>query len=665
MSGFLERVKNRILYIIEHFPFCSNRFHGKSQSLNSSNDFTMNENIANFLDGYMLNPDPQYAVMLTGRWGCGKTFFINSWLDTVNVKGGDREEVIYLRPIYVSVFGMSSLTEVKTEIDRKVNPFYYSKTAKVLKTAAKFASKIVFKTDLTIDENRDIKATASGSLDIMSLFESKSDEVSGTRFIVFDDIERSDIPIKSLLGFIHFFVDRCKFHVVIIGDDSKFKGNNKKIFNEFKEKTIGRQFEIQSDVESALDSYIEDYKLEKFIVKEREYIIKCFRATTYNNLRLLRQCMYDFNEVLKGFHKSKVKENSDLFHCLLSSFIAVYAEYNSSEYHNAMIDWNRLFPLYNVSIKDKQENDCYKIEKKYRDVSEGNMYPATFYTFINGIVDFLSKGCSVKGVVEALFPTNKVGNTIQSKFDGFLYLSNEEFNKRYDEVEKSLLEGKILDGNQLGAAIGYMGYFDVIEVRAIKKEVMNCIKGTLSNLLSQTNNMKDLLKFKSTFLYGYRYVSMSTDKEMPTKEIVEGFQNEIDKHLSQLCDDRQMILRSLSDENVNVLSDLENESYPDHSRTYSLVPVFEKENAAMLLDKICRLSNKGRYVFRDFLEMHYKLGSKVDYYEEYFKPDVTVLKSLYDLLKDVSQTCEGIEGLSYRDLLKTLDNVQKRCNGEI
>ena len=151
----------------------------------------MNENITNFLDVYMRNPDPQYAVMLTGRWGCGKTFFVNQWLKTLKVSDENREEVIYLKPIYVSVYGMSTLAEIKTEIDRKVNPFYYSKTAKVLKTAAKFASKIVFKTDLTVDEDREIKASASGSLDIMSLFESGSEEVKGTRFIVFDDIERT------------------------------------------------------------------------------------------------------------------------------------------------------------------------------------------------------------------------------------------------------------------------------------------------------------------------------------------------------------------------------------------------------------------------------------------------------------------------------------------
>lgn len=256
MNNFLVKIKSLFSYVIRHLSCISRIFCKKTLSLHniSKSSFAMNENIAHYLGKYKDNPDPQYAVMLTGRWGCGKTFFINNWLNTINVDGGDKEEVIYLRPIFVSVFGMSTLEEVKTEIDRKVNPFYYSKTAKVLKTAANFASKIVFKTDITV--NQDIKATASGSLDVMSLFETRSEEVSGTRFIVFDDIERSNIPIKLLLGFIHFFVDRCRFHVVIIGDDSKFKEDDKKIFNEFKEKTIGRQFEIQSDVDAALDRYL-------------------------------------------------------------------------------------------------------------------------------------------------------------------------------------------------------------------------------------------------------------------------------------------------------------------------------------------------------------------------------------------------------------------------
>ena len=665
MSGCLEKARNLISYIANFFPLL--RICLRENCIPSRNKKIdgMNENIKKFLDGYMKNADPQYAVMLTGSWGCGKTFFINHWLDDLKTMENDREEVIYLKPIYVSLYGLSSLAEVKTEIDRKVNPFYYSKTAKMLKTAAKFASKIVFKTDLTVDENREIKASASGSLDIMSLFESDSEDVKGTRFIVFDDIERTFIPMNILLGFINFFVERCKFHVLIIGDESKLKGDNLKIYSDFKEKTVGRQFEIVPDVDDALDSYIKDYWPDKFIRKEREYIIRCFRATKYNNLRLLRQCLYDFNEVLREFPEKKKRENEVIFHCLLSSFIAVYAEYNNAKNHDTIAKWDRVFLEYNASFQKDENNICCKLEKKYKEISEGNIYPTMFYTFVNEIVSFLTKGCSVKGTIEALFPTKRINHTIQSKFDGYFYLSDDEFNKRYDEVEKDLLDGKIQDGNQLGAAISYLGLFDAMQVHRLRAETLNSIKELLDVRLSQINDMKELLKFKNSFSYGYNYVMMSADNELPTKALLEDFQNAISMRLSSLCDERQTILRNLTDENVGMLYELEDKSYPDLSRAYSLVPAFDKENAAMLFDEICRLSNKGRYEFRNFLETHYKLGARVDYWKKYYKPDAEILERLLDMLKDISQSKDGVEGLSYRDLINTLDKVVNRCYGKI
>lgn len=53
----------------------------------------------------------------------------------------------------------------------------------------------------------------------------------------------------------------------------------------------------------------------------------------------------------------------------------------------------------------------------------------------------------------------------------------------------------------------------------------------------------------------------------------------------------------------------------------------------------------------------------VDYWEKYYKPDAEILERLLDLLKDISQSKGGVEGLSYRDLIKTLDNVINRCYG--
>lgn len=39
----------------------------------------MNTLILDFLNSYADNPNPQYAVMLKGKWGCGKTHLIKQW----------------------------------------------------------------------------------------------------------------------------------------------------------------------------------------------------------------------------------------------------------------------------------------------------------------------------------------------------------------------------------------------------------------------------------------------------------------------------------------------------------------------------------------------------------------------------------------------------------
>ena len=40
----------------------------------------MNEDIIRFLNEYAEFPSPQYAVLLRGKWGCGKTYFVKNWL---------------------------------------------------------------------------------------------------------------------------------------------------------------------------------------------------------------------------------------------------------------------------------------------------------------------------------------------------------------------------------------------------------------------------------------------------------------------------------------------------------------------------------------------------------------------------------------------------------
>ncbi len=69
-----------------------------------------NQGIWDYLNEYVLNPDPQYAVFINGNWGCGKTFFVKNWI--VYYNGLSAQEDRTLRPIYVSLYGVRQTSQI-------------------------------------------------------------------------------------------------------------------------------------------------------------------------------------------------------------------------------------------------------------------------------------------------------------------------------------------------------------------------------------------------------------------------------------------------------------------------------------------------------------------------------------------------------------------------
>ena len=180
-----------------------------------------NDHIINALTSYKENPDPRYALFLKGKWGCGKTYLVDRWIGEHFNKA---EEV--LEPIRVSLYGMKTTDEITKAIDRQVHPFLYSKVAKIGVGVLKIIGKVALRTDIDFDNDGNNDATLSTSLDSLSFLVSKDDdEPDSCKLLVFDDLERSFIPIKQLLGYINYFVEYGGCHVIIIGDDSKLNSN--------------------------------------------------------------------------------------------------------------------------------------------------------------------------------------------------------------------------------------------------------------------------------------------------------------------------------------------------------------------------------------------------------------------------------------------------------
>ena len=88
----------------------------------------MNNQIFDFLKGYAELPSPQYAVLLRGKWGSGKTYFVKHWLEEFDKsdKLPVNENSIELKPIYVSLFGMRDISDIKSAIDKLVESLRFS-----------------------------------------------------------------------------------------------------------------------------------------------------------------------------------------------------------------------------------------------------------------------------------------------------------------------------------------------------------------------------------------------------------------------------------------------------------------------------------------------------------------------------------------------------------
>lgn len=627
----------------------------------------MNKQIFDFLNEYAKLPSPQYAVLLRGKWGCGKTYFVKHWLEEFDKsdKLPANENSIELKPIYVSLFGMREISDIKSAIDRCVNPFFYSKTGKMLKIAGRIASKIIFKTELDIDKDGKSETSFSGALDSLSIFENDNkDEVKGVKFIIFDDLERCQIPMKQLLGFINYFVEHCDCHVVVIGEEKYLDDKTLHDLLEFKEKIVGREFEILPDIEAAIKLFVsEPMMATDFLSKETGMIQLCFECTATHNLRLLRQSLLDFCSLILALPSNLVEDNHEYLRSLLSCFIAVYAEYRNIDSHAFIVDWENCAAKGLFGTKDENSEKIRNLMWKYNKVNSLNQFEALSSEMVPKIVEHIEKGLSLVPMFEKILSLKSRKLTTLERLDSYWDKTNEEFDELFDSLVKELKDGIISEPVDIGKSIGYLGFFDAMQFRELPEEAISDIKNRLLDIYQSCTCLEDLIKCHYQFIQGYNYVRGCDQDKKKTKCIIDFTAELFEQKKEELPDDMQLALRQLSDENVESLAYIDSGTYPDHSSSFRMRPIFAKENPHQLFESLCKMSNKGRNSFSRFLAYHYEFHVNCDF-SDTFKPDYDVLVELRYLVMEEAKSKVSIERWSYDLLVEGLEKSIRRANGE-
>jgi KAP family P-loop domain protein len=229
-----------------------------------------------------LTKETNNALLITGEWGVGKTYFFNNILSEEIEKVSSKEnENIKYKSIRVSLFGVTNIDDIERRIVAELYPF--------LNKGIKWG-KGIFKFLLRIPKIKEYIPEIPNS----DLIDSETDNL----VICFDDLERrsKNFSIDSLIGYINNLTENSNLKIIIIGNTDKIKES----FDEIKEKLIGREIEYKINIEDVFDSLIQNEfqgfpQYIDFCSKEKNFICSFFQD--YKNIRTLKFILTRYHDI--------------------------------------------------------------------------------------------------------------------------------------------------------------------------------------------------------------------------------------------------------------------------------------------------------------------------------------------------------------------------------
>lgn len=621
----------------------------------------MNANITQFLFTYMDNPDPRYAVMLKGKWGCGKSFFIQNWIELYKEKIKDGDAV--LDPIYVSLYGLSSTSQITSAIDRVLHPFLYSKGVEITKKILKIAGKIAFRASLDWNDDGKEDVSMDATLDSLSLLASRNDNASlGPKLIVFDDLERCLIDMKLLLGYINNFVEHGACHVVIVGDETHTTDDTKAKLLEFKEKTVGREFEVMPDMGAALDYFIDnDVPLTEWLKSKKVFILDCFQSTKCNNLRLLRQCLYDFSVLYSETDEHLLKDGDVFMTAVLGSYVVVYCEYRG-ENRDLLKEWDWSY-FHGLSGDETTKERISNLQNKYSFIANKYRIEVLDSSHVKQIIHEIETGQSLKAYVEISLNQLQGKVSLQDKLAEFVNLSNEEFEQAYNELVCEINTGKSPNLYVLGRSLALLVFFNYKMIHTIAGDTVSHAKDMIAHFYASIDNKEDLYKARNAFYQGIS--SYGRFYDYPLGKAISDFATEkFEQRNNELKNKMEEALLIINNDNVSRLIELSSESTPDHCCDYRMTSIFKNIDAETFYERILKLNNKSIREICQFFSLHYEfyccLGNGCNHYAE----DLPILQLMKEKLESEVPNRNGVDGYMFRNLIKYIDGAISRANGD-
>lgn len=234
------------------------------------------DDMNSFILNYIENDITGRAIMLTGEWGSGKSYYVKNTLKPFleDKENGNHKCVI------VSLYGLSDTSEISKAIYMNLRTIIKapsSETATTAKAVGKIVGKTIFN-GLVSKIGFDIKSI--DDKEFQAIYESVN---LTDKLIILEDIERTQINIIELLGYINNMCENDGVKVLLVANESellhyhieptkkqeygKGKIESQKVYSEnakkyikAKEKSVSDTIQFHADFQKTIDSIIDKFE---------------------------------------------------------------------------------------------------------------------------------------------------------------------------------------------------------------------------------------------------------------------------------------------------------------------------------------------------------------------------------------------------------------------
>ena len=177
--------------------------------------FLKENEIIDIVKEYVENKNTGYAIMIDGEWGSGKTYFVREKLEK-KLKKLWEETKREIKFIYVSSYGVKSTNELDSKIYEKIILEFLPEKFKSKYQDIERGLGSLYE---IIKEFKKLPNIPKNS--IRNLIEILQKRNSKNYILIFDDIERCEMPITELLGYINEFVEHKSMKTIIIANEKE------------------------------------------------------------------------------------------------------------------------------------------------------------------------------------------------------------------------------------------------------------------------------------------------------------------------------------------------------------------------------------------------------------------------------------------------------------